>query len=79
MKWMETSPAPIYVILLYWFGVCFNIGFILSYTLGHVHSSGLTRKQILLSFPPFSGDPRFTFAFKEENYLTKVNIKVNCS
>lgn len=75
---METSLAPNHITVFSWFGVCFNIGFILSSILNYVHSTSLRRKQIPLPFPTSSGNPRFTFDFREENYLTEVNVRANC-
>ena len=44
MQWMKTSQDPIYIIVLSWFGVWINIGFILPSTLDHDHSSSLMKK-----------------------------------
>lgn len=79
MKWTETSLAVIYITVFSCFGVHFNIGFILSSILDYILYASIRRKQIPLSFPSFSGNPRFTFDFREENYLTEVNVGVNCS
>ena len=79
IKCMGTSAAPTYMIVFSWSGVCCNTHFILSSTLDHVHPSSLRSKQIPLPFPAASGDPRLKFDFKEENHITKVSIRANCS